>query len=128
MLFITNDSSDISDINESDLEELADLLIASIRNRMAKYCCDCMCFYIVDREKKPRKFCSLCNVGMHDCTIESTDLTRKGDMWFCYNCHNQFSKQIKPQMMKKYRNVIFKGFKLGETDKENTDEISKIIK
>merc|ERR1712081_105333 len=122
---VTNDPIEI---NESDPEELADLLIASIRNRMAKLCSDCMCYYIVDREKRPEKFCSLCNVGMHDCSIESTDSTRKGEMWYCTECHDQFTKQIKPQMMKKHRNVIFKGFKLEETDKVNNDEISKMIK
>ena len=53
--FVTNDPIEI-EIDESDPEELADLFIASIRNRMAKYCCDCMmCFYIVDREKKNKK-------------------------------------------------------------------------
>merc|ERR1711942_331111 len=66
--------------------------------------------------------------GMHDCSIESTDTTRKGEMWFCTECHDQFTKQIKPQMMKKHRNVIFKGFKLDETDKVNYDEINKMIK
>ena len=122
--FVTND---LIEIDESDPEELADLLIASIRNRMAKLCSDCECYYIVDREKRPKKFCSLCNVGMHDCSIENTDTTRKGEMWFCTECHIQFTNQIKPQMMKKHRNVIFKGFKTGETDKVN-NEISKMIK
>ena len=123
--FVTND---LIEIDESDPEELADLLIASIRNRMAKLCSDCECYYIVDREKRPKKFCSLCNVGMHDCSIENTDTTRKGEMWFCTECHIQFTNQIKPQMMKKHRNVIFKGFKTGETDKVNNNEISKMIK
>ena len=123
--FVTNDPIDI---NESEPEELADLLIASIRNRMAKQCSDCMCYYIVDREKRPKKFCSLCNVGMHDCTIDSTDTTRKGEMWFCKDCHDHFTEQIKPQMMKKHRNVFFKGFRHVETDKVNNDEISKMIK
>ena len=125
--FVTNDPIEI-EIDESDPEELADILIASIRNRMAKLCSDCDCYYIVDREKKPKKFCSLCNVGMHDCSIESTDTTRKGEMWFCTECHSHFTKQIKPQMMKKHRNVIFKGFKPKETDKVNNEEISKMIK
>ena len=125
--FVTNDPIEI-EIDESDPEELADILIASIRNRMAKLCSDCDCYYIVDREKRPKKFCSLCNVGMHDCSIESTDTTRKGEMWFCTECHSQFIKQIKPHMMKKHRNVIFKGFKPKETDKVNNDEISKMIK
>ena len=123
--FVTNDPIDI---NESEPEELADLLIASIRNRMAKQCSDCMCYYIVDREKRPKKFCSLCNVGMHDCTIDSTDTTRKGEMWFCKDCHDHFTEQIKPQMMKKHRNVFFKGFRHVETDKVNNDGISKMIK
>ena len=123
--FVINDHIEI---DESGPEGLADLLIASIRNRMANLCSDCECYYIVDREKRPKKFCSLCNVGMHDCSIESTDTTRKGEMWFCKECHFQFTKQIKPQMMKKHRNVNFKGFKTEETDKVNNDEISKMIK
>ena len=123
--FVINDHIEI---DESGPEGLADLLIASIRNRMANLCSDCECYYIVDREKRPKKFCSLCNVGMHDCSIESTDTTRKGEMWFCTECHSHFTKQIKPQMMKKHRNVIFKGFKPKETDKVNNEEISKMIK
>ena len=123
--FVTNDHIDI---NESEPEDLADLLIASIRNRMAKQCSDCMCYYIVDREKRPRKFCSLCNVGMHDCTIGSTDNTRKGEIWFCKDCYDHFTEQIKPQMMKKHRNEIFKGFRLEKKDKANNDEISEMIK
>ena len=123
--FVINDHIEI---DESGPEGLADLLIASIRNRMANLCSDCECYYIVDREKRPKKFCSLCNVGMHDCSKENTDITRKGEMWFCTECHTQFTEQIKPQMMKKHRNAIFKGFKTGETDDVNSDEISKMIK
>ena len=123
--FVINDHIEI---DESGPEGLADLLIASIRNRMANLCSDCECYYIVDREKRPKKFCSLCNVGMHDCSKENTDITRKGEMWFCKECHTQFTEQIKPQMMKKHRNAIFKGFKTGETDDVNSDEISKMIK
>ena len=49
-------------------------------------------------------------------------------MWFCKDCHNHFTEQIKPQMMKKHRNVNFKGFRHVETDKVNNDGISKMIK
>ena len=52
IMFVTNDTIEI---NESDTEDLADLLIASIRNRMSKYCGECMCYYIVEREKKTKK-------------------------------------------------------------------------
>ena len=123
--FVTNDENEIM---ETDLGELADILIASIRNRMAKYCNDCSRCYIVGREKRPRKFCNLCNVGMHDCVKDSKVEQRKGDMWFCSDCLEQFTTQIKPQMMKKYRNVIFGGFKQSDESKKSSTIINKMIK
>jgi len=122
--FVTNDEKEIE---ETELGVLADILIASIRNRMAKYCNDCKYWYIVGRDKRPRKFCNLCNVGMHDCMKESKLEQRKGDMWFCSDCLEQFTKQIKPQMMKKYRNVIFDGFKQNDVNKKTSTIINKKI-
>ena len=122
--FVTNDEEEIE---ETEFGVLADILIASIRNRMAKYCNDCKYWYIVGRDKRPRKFCNLCNVGMHDCMKESKLEQRKGDMWFCSDCLEQFTKQIKPQMMKKYRNVVFDGFKQSDVNKKTSTIINKKI-
>ena len=59
--------NDKNDIKETGIEELTDILIASIRNRMAKFCSDCQAWYIVGRENRPKKFCNLCNAVMHEC-------------------------------------------------------------
>ena len=93
---------------------------------MAKFCDDCQVWYIVGRENKPKKFCNICRAGMHDCIDEPNDGIRKGNMWFCSECHKQFTKQIKPQMMKKYRNVIFEGFRNDKTRAEDTIIENKI--
>ena len=39
-------------------------------------------------------------------------------MWLCSDCHEQFTQQIKPQIVKKYRNITFKRF---SDDKPNKD-------
>ena len=125
IMFVVNDGIEIE---ETGIEELTDILIASIRNRMAKFCDDCQVWYIVGRENKLKKLCNICRAGMHDCIDEPKDGIRKGNMWFCSECHEQFTRQIKPQMMKKYRNVIFGGFKQSDESKKSSTIINKMIK
>ena len=48
--FVTND---VTEIKETDIGELAEILIAAIKNRMTKYCEYCCKRYVVEREDKP---------------------------------------------------------------------------
>ena len=50
--FVTNDDTEIK---ETDIEELAEILIAALKNKMTKYCEDCCKKYVVERGDKPKK-------------------------------------------------------------------------
>merc|ERR1712082_352489 len=65
--FVTNNYED--EITEMDISELAEILIAAIKNRMTKYCEDCKSWYLVHREAKPNRECVMCKVGQHDYSI-----------------------------------------------------------
>ena len=87
---------------ETGIEELTYTLIISIRNRVtAEYCSGCLRWYIVGRESKPTRYCNLCNIGMHDCQDDKKEDYRKGDVWFFSDCQEQFTRQVKPQIVKK---------------------------
>lgn len=113
--FVTNNDKD--DITETDLGELAEILIAAIKNRMTKYCEDCKNWYSVHRKDKPNRECVMCKVGQHDCSTEKNEKKRSGDKWFCFECNGQFTNQNKQN---KCRNIFFKGF-------EENDETKSII-
>merc|ERR1712240_155743 len=90
--------------------ELTTTLIISLRNKTtAEYCRDCSHWYIVGRESKPKRYCDLCDIGMHDCLDVKEDY-RKGDIWLCCDCHEGFTNGIKPQIIQKHWNITFKGF------------------
>ena len=59
---------------------------------------------------------------MHDCQDDKKEGYRKGDMWLCSDCHEQFTQQIKPQIVKKYRNITFKGFSDDKPKKDASVE------
>ena len=112
------------EINEMDIGELAEILIAAIKNRMMKHCEDCEKWYIIGKENKPKKTCVICKVGRHDCGAETNDIIRAGDKWFCEECNEQFTNQNKQI---KCRNIYFKGFE--ENDKTRAirnDTIAKL--
>ena len=75
--FVTNNDKD--DTTETDIGELAEILIAAIKNRMTKYCEDCKCWYTVHRKDKPNRECVMCKVGQHDCSTEKNKEKRSGD-------------------------------------------------
>ena len=112
------------EINEMDIGELAEILIAAIKNRLMKHCEDCEKWYIIGKENKPKKTCVICKVGRHDCGAETNDIIRAGDKWFCEECNEQFTNQNKQI---KCRNIYFKGFE--ENDKTRAirnDTIAKL--
>ena len=115
--FVTNNDED--EITEMDIGELAEILIAAIKNRMTKYCEDCKSWYIVHREAKPNRECVMCKVGQHDCSTESNEEKRSGDKWFCSECNEQFTNQNKQN---KCRNIFFKGFEENSETKSIINE------
>ncbi|MCP4395358.1 MAG: hypothetical protein GY804_13995, partial [Alphaproteobacteria bacterium] len=128
--FVTNDNTDI---NETDVGELAEILIAAIKNRMTKYCEDCCKRYVVERSDKPKKFCIICKVGQHDCLPESENNVeiKKGYKWFCNDCNEQFTNQ---NVKNKCRNIYFKGFEedeikiLNKTTRDTIEKLRKMAK
>ena len=113
--FVDNNKKEIE---ETGIEQLTFMLIVSIRNRVTvEYWSDCLSWYIVGREGKPTRYCNLCNIGMHDCQDDKKGY-RKGDMWLCSDCHEQFTQQIKPQIVKKYRNITVIGFSDDKPEKD----------
>merc|ERR1711915_1003125 len=73
--FVNNNKEEIE---EKGIEELTSTLINSLRNKTtAEYCRDCSHWYIVGRESKPKRYCDLCDIGMHDCLDVKEDY-RKG--------------------------------------------------
>ena len=119
--YVTNSEEEI---NETDIGELAEILIAAIKNRMIKHCEDCEKWYIVGNENKPKKTCVICKVGQHDCGTETNDIIRSGDKWFCKECNEQFTNQNKQI---KCRNIYFKGFKENAKTREiRNDTIAKL--
>ena len=119
--YVTNSDEEI---NETDIGELAEILIAAIKNRMTKHCEDCGKWYMVGRGNKPKKTCVMCKVGQHDCVTETNDTIRSGDKWFCKECNEQFTDQNKQI---KCRNIYFKGFEENEQTREiRNDAITKL--
>merc|ERR1711915_1066989 len=105
-------------IEVKEIEDLTSMLIKSLRNKTtAEYCRDCSHWYIVGRESKPKRYCALCDIGMHDCLDVKEDY-RKGEIWLCCDCHEGFTNGIKPQIIQKHWNITFKGF---SDDKSSTD-------
>ena len=117
--YVTNDHTEI---NEKNVDELTEMLIAAIKNRTSIYCDDCKKWYVVGRKDEPKTVCIMCKVGQHDCKPESRDEKRSGEKWFCCNCNEQFTNQNK---VNKCRNVFFKGFERDEIQLVN-DEIIKV--
>ena len=97
--FVNNNKEEIE---EKGIDELTCTLIISLRNKTtAEYCRDCSHWYIVGRESKPKRYCDLCDIGMHDCRDVKEDY-RKGEIWLCCDCHEGFTNGIKPQIIQKY--------------------------
>ena len=106
IMYVLNDGKDCI---ESDVDQLAETLLATIENRMPIFCKDCDIWYIVSRENNPTIFCTWCQVGKHDCKqYKDTKLTQ-GMKWFCGKCDDLFTDQIQPKM-RKFKNIHFEGF------------------
>merc|ERR1711951_102641 len=102
------------------IEDLTSMLIKSLRNKTtAEYSRDCSHLYIVGRESKPKRYCALCDIGMHDCLDVKEDY-RKGEIWLCCDCHEGFTTGIKPQIFQKHWYTTFKGFSDDKSSKDTS--------
>ena len=124
--FVVNDEKEIE---ETDIGELAEILLEAIVNRTTKYCNDCRKWYMVGRKNKPKIFCSGCNVGMHDCKNLNEIQKIHGLQWFCSECNELFILQLQPTIKKIMKNYnTFKGFEESNIQGKNSSkEISKKI-
>merc|ERR1711915_181657 len=105
---------------EKEIEDLTSMLIKSLRNKTTvEYCRDCSHWYIVGRESKPKRYCALCDIGMHDCLDVKEDY-RKGEIWLCCDCHEGFTTGIKPQIFEKHWYTTFKGFSDDKSSKDTS--------
>ena len=120
--FVVNDENESESLN-SNIEELAEILLSAIENRMPKYCADCKVWYVVARNNKPELHCSWCAVGIHDCKKLKETKDIHGIAWFCVKCNELFTSQIQPKM-RKLRNIMFEGF--TDNDKQEK-EIKKFV-
>ena len=115
--FVNNNKEEIE---EKGIEDLTSMLIKSLRNKTtAEYCRDCSHWYIVGRESKPKRYCDLCDIGMHDCLDVKEDY-RKGEIWLCCDCHEGFTTGIKPQIFQKHWYTTFKGFSDDKSSKDTS--------
>ena len=125
--FVVNDEKVIE---ETDIGELAEMLLGDIVNRTTKYCNDCRNWYMVGRENKPRIFCTWCKVGKHDCKKLNEIEKIHGLQWFCSECNELFTLKLQPQMKRStcMNKNIFKGFKESDILGKNAiEEINKKI-
>ena len=86
-------------LEEKSLEELCEILIREIENRMPKHCGQCDEYYMVQLKNTPMIYCMWCKVGMHDCMENNKGIGNiKGIKWLCNACDPVFTKHILPKM------------------------------
>ncbi|CAL4203620.1 unnamed protein product, partial [Meganyctiphanes norvegica] len=125
--FVVNDEKVIE---ETDIGELAEMLLGAIVNRTTKNCNDCRNWYMVGRENKPNIFCTWCKVGKHDCKNLNEIEKIHGLQWFCSECNELFTLRLQPLMKRStcMNKNIFKGFKESDIlGKNSIEEINKKI-
>ena len=114
-------------LKEKSVEDLSEILINEIENRMPKHCGRCEEWYIVKLKDTPVIHCIWCKVGMHDC-LESNEIKNCiGIKWLCKTCDPVFTKHYIPKLD---RAAFFEGFEiLRNLDKGKNDkvEVSKSI-
>ena len=114
-----------NELEGTNIEQLSEILIREIENRMPKYCRKCNMYYIVKPTDRPELHCMWCKVGMHDCTKMNMMKGRPGIKWLCETCEPLFNTHY---LSKFDSAAIFEGFdinkvhnsvnKVTETEKE----------
>ena len=129
---ITNEYSEGEDgdeIKNKSIEELIEILIGEIQNRMTRYCRECEQQYRIELSESPEVKCTICKVGKHECENSIKVKENIGLYWFCNDCEKVFEEQY---LHKIDRTALFIGFekrvkdlnteKEDTTTKENNDK------
>ena len=92
------DDNKKSELKDTCIGKLCELLVREIDNRMPKHCRKCDKHYIVKLDDCPELHCMWCRVGMHDC-IEMSELkNRPGIVWLCETCEPIFNTHYLPKL------------------------------
>lgn len=118
-------------LEEKSIEQLSEILVVELLNRLSRYCKDCDSLYTIKLETIPEIRCSNCNVGRHDCDIsklnfqnedrnqsKGEEMKKSSFYWFCDECE----PNIKNHLHKQDRFANFTGFKRTEKTKEQTSK------
>ena len=103
-----------SELEETSIERLSEILIREIENRMPKHCRQCNMYYVVNPTNCPELHCMGCKVGMHDCTKMNLMKGRPGIKWLCETCEPIFNTHY---LTKFDSAAIFKGFEINNVHK-----------
>ena len=89
--FIVHEQNSRKDnkLEEKSIEQLSEILVGELLNRLSRYCKDCNSLYTIKLETIPEIRCSNCNVGRHDCDTSKL------------NFQNEDRNQSKGEEMKK---------------------------
>jgi len=86
---------------EESIEQLSEILLGEILNRMSRYCRDYNEYYIIKLNEKPAIKCIACKVGYHKYnggdTVEMS-LNSVGFYWFCNECKFTFTEHYLPKL------------------------------
>ena len=103
-----------SELEETSIERLSEILIREIENRMPKHCRQCNMYYAVNPTDCPELHCMGCKVGMHDCTKMNLMKGRPGIKWLCETCEPMFNTHY----LSKFDSLaIFEGFETNNLHK-----------
>merc|ERR1712002_93170 len=96
----------VKELENDSIENLSEILITEIMNRMSCYCSQCeKCYFVELQDAEPKIRCMRCKIGRH-----------AGLYWFCDECNQQF---ILEYLNKLDKNAHFKGFKGVKENYEN---------
>merc|ERR1712215_618763 len=110
------------ELESKSIENLSEILLTEIINRMSCFCNQCEQYYYIEiQDEKPKIRCMRCKIGRHACDKTNVDkiLSEAGLYWFCDECNQQFKIEY---LNKLDKNAHFKGFKCA---KENNEKEKK---
>ena len=92
------DARDEKELKGKGIEELREILIREIENRMPKHCKICNDWYVVKLQDRPEIHCMWCKVGIHDCIEINEEIGQIGFKWLCDTCDPVFLKHFMPKL------------------------------
>merc|ERR1711874_440597 len=81
-------------MQEFEIEELREILIREIENRMPTHRGTCKQWYIVKLRDTPDIHCMWCRIGIYDCVELNEVKNVQGLKWLCNKCESIFAKHI----------------------------------